>query len=297
MALEDRVIQLENEVKILKNEIQHILLNIQEKLLSTTYTDLYSYQSTAETAGPPPREVAAPPPSVRANDDELTVAQKYPVQQVVLIPTEEHPADSFVPADNLVSNPAGQQAVVATERSQLEQVEHEINSVNPNPSEWTEKDELELEKHLDELLLAIENDFEQPDPTPEESRALNPALLAEMINRTLGEEKKEPTLDRSLHRSAGMLQAWIADSIKIFGKKVTIDTIRLYRSLGAIAEDLGRKVEHLIATSPVTQEENATQPTLDQVTQSLGRFSEIVEGHTPEQLERILNSFGEVFVG
>lgn len=297
MALEDRVIQLENEVKILKNEIQHILLNIQEKLLSTTYTDLYSYQSTADTTGPIQRQAASPPPSVRTNDDDLTVAQKYPVQQVVLIPSEEHPADSFIPADEMVSNPGGQQAVVATELSQLEQVEHEINSVNPNPSEWTEKDELELEKHLDELLLAIENDFEQPDLTPEESRSLNPALLAEMFNRTLGAEKKEPKLDRSLHRSAGMLQAWIADSIKIFGKKVTIDTIRLYRSLGAISEDLGRKVEHLIATSPVTREENNTQPTILQVTESLSRFREIVDEHTPEQLERILNSFGEVFVG
>ena len=46
MAVEERVTTLENEIKVLKNEIQNTLLNIQEHLLSTTYNDLYSYQTS-----------------------------------------------------------------------------------------------------------------------------------------------------------------------------------------------------------------------------------------------------------
>lgn len=87
MALEDRVRELEEELKVLKNEIQTTLLDIQEQILSHYYPSLYPSankeanlaqvsvaRQAAETAVSPPTPAAAPSAPAQAAAPAQAVA-------------------------------------------------------------------------------------------------------------------------------------------------------------------------------------------------------------------------------
>lgn len=119
MALEDRVRELEEELKVLKNEIQTTLLDIQEQILSHYYPSLYPSankeanlaqvnvaRQTAEAAAPPTAPAAMPtaaapvtPPhapvngAVQVNPSAPSYHGKYKTQTITLVEEPEETAD------------------------------------------------------------------------------------------------------------------------------------------------------------------------------------------------------------
>jgi len=123
VALEDRVKELEEELKVLKNEIQTTLLDIQEQILSHYYPSLYpsankeanlaqanaaNRQTTAEAYTPQPAAMpvvpttAVPPAAVTPTEASPAPARyhgKYKTQTITLVdaPEEEEEVDDDIP--------------------------------------------------------------------------------------------------------------------------------------------------------------------------------------------------------
>lgn len=163
MALEDRVKELEEELKVLKNEIQTTLLDIQEQILSHYYPSLYpsankeanlaqanaaNRQTPAEAYAPQQAAVPMAPvtavPSTAAAPTEAVPQQaapaptpkyhgKYKTQTITLVdePEEDEEADDDIPFEE--EEAPARLAVVPTKSHKL--AKPSVNGHAPNDDE------------------------------------------------------------------------------------------------------------------------------------------------------------------
>ncbi|MBK8902288.1 MAG: hypothetical protein IPM53_13965 [Anaerolineaceae bacterium] len=108
MALEDRVRELEEELKVLKNEIQTTLLDIQEQILSHYYPSLYpSANKEANLAQVNIARHAAEAAAAQAAPAAVPAAQVAPAQAAVPAQAAPPPVHSHAPVSGAVQvNPS-----------------------------------------------------------------------------------------------------------------------------------------------------------------------------------------------
>lgn len=325
MALEDRVNQLENELKVLKNQIQNTLLDIREHLLNNTYSSLYSPSTTAEKSGSlSPHQQFADKKLDRADVGKLNVAQKYPTQQVVL---KDETAEIIVPPEpDDFQIPAPIHAEPILNRPAASLGDHippkPIPAGSPSPPVDSEvideAEDWQLENQLNQLsqeladhnnqLDHFENLFGELSDRIASSRGGQTAdepltfeSLQEMMDGEIpyiDEREIEEKLMREklIRETVCEILSWLDDSIEFIGKERTRQAIQIYARNDQLSSELSQILITLIDSSP-RQLDESTKPSVRDVVDTLSKLNHILDKFSLDDLLDGMNLISEVHSG
>ncbi|MCA9918382.1 MAG: hypothetical protein KC445_10550 [Anaerolineales bacterium] len=335
MSLEDRVKELEEELKVLKNEIRATLLDIEEQILVHYYPSLYPTLSeeARPKLNPKTEQPAQPafhqPQMISAMPVPPNYFAKYNPQTVTLV---EEPEDELLDKDDpiLDLNEDELPSII----TKTPQNGHSNGHSNGNGNGRIKQTELTPDDNafLDKLIAgetypsSRKVSFEEiKKRTPkshlnngsatsqatealvDELLAVGPPVAVEEHPSTLlnifdaKAPKSKPNLStgpvnsQAVRLTVRKLLTWVDQSVATIGKENTHKTIEMYIRAG----DLSREMRHALLR--LVNSSKSPQPTktagIRQVIDTLGQLNDILDHHSPEYLHEVLVFISEVSFG
>ncbi|GJM40400.1 MAG: hypothetical protein DHS20C20_06820 [Ardenticatenaceae bacterium] len=327
MSLEDRVKELEEELKVLKNEIRATLLDIEEQVLVHYYPSLYP--SVNEETRPklnqqpdPPQQTVNQPAMFSAIPVPPDYFAKYNPQTVTL---PEEPEDELPDIEDPLLGFNDEERPSPIPETKIKQ---NGNGRKPENNQLSADDNAFLDK-----LMAVESTPSKRKITFEEikNRTAKPKLLNEntpanvteaLVDEMLQEspinhveefpstllnvfdsqtpQSKPNLIDSQVNRKAVRLTVrklltWVDKSVATIGKDNTNKAIEMYIRAG----DLSREMRHALLR--LVHSSQSPQPTkvagIRQVIDTLGQLNDILDHHSPEYLNEVLAFISEVSFG
>ncbi len=211
MELNDRVTQLEDEIKILKNEVQAVLLDLRESYLNQ---DNPFNQNTPQIISSPPIIINQPPPAAKEEPDEVVPVADSESKLTAVEEMVPEPEPTIEP--ELAGEPE------ATEEPEL--------AAEPEP--------------VDEPALG---DEPEPDHKPESIASTQTAQ--EEVKRVWRPATELEPYFKSGETSCGLngkidlatisgLTEWVAEAVKRFGHERTEAILDITEMMGHMAPEL-----------------------------------------------------------
>lgn len=366
MSLENRVQELEEELKVLKNEIQTTLLDIQEQILSHYYPALYASanvenQATAPSAPPAPTapiaESAAEDWPEPAQRRPAPPAGKYKTQRVTLpVDTEveegeEMPAP-FPPLPNAGAKqapfhqetggganqaPYPQEAAPparpAMRKAKAAPAPGETQSASPQQelllssdvpddifphkpakngvkTAVIDDDDALFEEFENLVRSKITEDIDDLDiPSAEALDQLFeetfPFLDHVDLDLNFEDEPEDPQQAQPAQQDAidsqavrltvKKLMTWVDESVAIIGRKRAVQAVEMYSRAGDLSAEMKASLSVLIESC--YQPEPKERANIRQVIDTLGKLNDILDLHSPEYLDEVMNFIREVNFG
>jgi hypothetical protein len=334
VSLEDRVRELEEELKVLKNEIQTTLLDIQEQILVHYYPSLYP--SINEEARPklnppqphPERELFIQPHMMQAIPLPNSYFAKYKPQTVTLAEGEEEWQDSN--ADLPVRDAVERPLIIAKPTKPAN-----TNGHIPPENGLSDEDNAFLDKLIasqeapankqpppasdkisfDEFIKRKPN---LPAPATHEANDLSEALMNELLQtgpKTAGDEfpsalvqifdaqapKSKPKINtnqinnQAVRLTVRKLLTWVDESVSVIGKDSTKQAIDMYIRAGDLSREMRQALLQLVNSSKSPQPRKIAG--IRQVIDNLSELNDILDQHTPDYLNEVLDFITEVNFG
>jgi hypothetical protein len=334
VALEDRVKELEEELKVLKNEIQTTLLDIQEQILSHYYPSLYPSankeanlaqakvahpQAVAEVsqnqaAAPLPRfqgkyqtqtiTLVEEPEEDEGDESEPLDEEDEPVR-LAIVPqksarTPKPAVNGHVPNNNKPLLPPSGQALTAEDEAFLDAIVAKGKDMTAKDTavSFDEFKDLMAQKtadtHSDEDLLTEDLLNEL---LKDSMFALNDENLKRVTELPDSESMPEiSTIDKlAVKSTVRKLLQWVDESITVIGKNPTKQAIAMYVRAGDLSEEMHRTLLLLVDSSHVTPATDKAG--IRQIIDTLGELNDILDHHTPDYLNQVMRFIMEVNFG
>ncbi|MCA9901947.1 MAG: hypothetical protein KC433_27400 [Anaerolineales bacterium] len=334
MSLEDRVKELEEELKVLKNEIRATLLDIEEQVLVHYYPSLYPTIHDEQRPKLNPKSEQPPQPSF--NQPQMFSAipvppnyfAKYNPQTVTLVDesedelldhddpilggrSEERPSPRPTPPTNNNNNGHSNGNGRSQTIEKLSEDDHDfldkLIASETYPSHRKVSFE-EAKKRTPKLHIS------NGQATPLVKEALvdellavgppvafeeHPSTLLTIFDATI--PKAKPRLNTGQINSHAVrvtvrkLLTWVDESVATIGKENTHKTIEMYIRAGDLSREMRQALLRLVNSS------KSPQPTktagIRQVIDTLSQLNEILDHHTSEYLHEVLVFISEVNFG
>lgn len=327
MSLEDRVQELEEELKVLKNEIRATLLDIEEQILVHYYPALYptineenrpKLNPQTEPAQPSfsqPQMISAipvlpdyfakynpqtvtlaeePEDEMLDNNDPILTGDDAKRPSVIAQPLKTHngngrsrPNDQLTADDNAFLD-----KLIAGEtypsHHKISFAEAKRRTANATRTNGNSSQKTE-EALVDELLSV------SPTTNVEEF----PSALVTIFDASAPKSKPQISTGQvnshAVRLTVRKLLTWVDQSVATIGKENTNKAIEMYIRAGDLSREMRHALLRLVSSS------KSPQPTkvagIRQVIDTLSKLNEILDHHSPEYLNEVLAFISEVSFG